>query len=196
MAESAELTEKPGPLIGTEVHEVQAVFGSDAALQDAMGRLASAGFDHADFSLPIARPEPGEATPEQGAGSPFSEDDNQSMRTMHTSMAGAVGALAAAGATVMTGGAAGVALAAAAAAGTGAGLLAHSASAASDTAQHEAREQAAARDELVLSVRTPDLERRRRAEAVLREAGAIRVEPVTRTTADVASGIDSSSWTG
>lgn len=191
-----EEAQKPGPVIGEEVDEVQAVFSSDAALQDAMGRLRSAGFDHADLSLPIAQPSPSQATPEQGAATPLSNDDSRSMRTMHTSMAGSVGALAAAAATVLTGGAAGLAVAAAAAAGTGAGLLAHSVSAAADTGQHEAREQAAARGELVLSVRTPDAERRRRAEALLREAGATRVEPVTRTTAAVTSGIDATGWTG
>lgn len=191
-----EEAQKPGPVIGDEVDEVQAVFSSDAALQDAMGRLRSAGFDHADLSLPIAQPSPGEATPEQGAATPLSDDDSRSMRTMHTSMAGTVGAFAAAAATVLTGGAAGVALAAAAAAGTGAGLVAHAASSAADSAQHQDREQAAARGELVLAVRTPDAERRSRAEALLREAGALRVEPVTRTTASVTSGINASSWTG
>ena len=192
-----EEAQKPGPVIGEEVKEVQAVFSSDAALQDAMGRLRSAGFDHADLSLPIAQPSAAEATPEQGAATPLSDDDSHSMRTLHTSMAGTVGAFAAAAAaTALTGGAAGVALAAAAAVGTGAGLVAHTASSAADSAQHEAREQAAARGELVLAVRTTDAERRSRAEALLREAGAVRVEPVTRTTAAVTSGIDAAGWTG
>ncbi len=89
--------EKAGPAIAPEVHEVQAVFASNAALEDAIGRLREAGFDHADFSLPHAHPAAGEATPEQGADDPVTHDDQQQMRTMETSMAGTVGAFAAAG---------------------------------------------------------------------------------------------------
>ncbi len=192
----AETAEKAGPVIAAEVHEVQAVFASDAALQDAIGRLREAGFDHADLSLPHAHPASQQATPEQGADDPVTEDDRQQVRTLGTSMAGTVGAFAAAAATVATGAAAAVVIGAAAAAGVGAAALAHSAGDAADSAQHEERDDAARRGELVLSVRTTDAERRSRAETVLRAAGATRVEPVDRTTADVTSGIDSASWTG
>ncbi len=40
------------------LREVQAVFGSDAALQDGMDRLQRAGFDRAEISLPHASPAP------------------------------------------------------------------------------------------------------------------------------------------
>ncbi len=188
---------QPGPELEAEITEVQAIFPSDAALQDAIGRLRSAGFDHADLRLPMPHLSPAQATPEQSASAPTGEDDDRSLRTMHTSMAGTVGALAAAGATIATGGAAALALAAAAAVGVGAAALAHGANSAADRLQHEGREASAARGELVLAVRTPDAARQARAEQVLHQAGATRIEAVTRTTAAIDSGgVDSAAWTG
>ncbi len=188
--------EKAGPVIGSEAHEVQAVFASDATLQDAMTRLERGGFDRADLSLPYAHPATSEATPEQGADQPVTDTDMQQTRTLGTSMAGTVGAFAAAAATVATGGAAAVVIGAAAAAGAGAAALAHSAGQAAESAQHDDREAAAQRGELVLAVRATTDERRSRAEDLLRQAGATRVEVVNRTSADVGSGVDSSAWTG
>ena len=192
----SDAAQKPGPAIAPEAHEVQAVFASNEALEAAIGRLREAGFDHADFSLPHARPAIQQATPEQGADDPITHDDQQQMRTMETSMAGTVGAFAAAGVTVATGGAAALAAGAAAVVGLGAAALAHGARDAVVGAQQEGRDQAAARGELVLAVRTTDTARRGRAEALLREAGASRVEAVDRSTAAVTSGIDSAGWTG
>ncbi len=188
--------QKAGPAIGAEAHEVQAVFASNAALEEAIGRLREAGFDHADLSLPHARPAAQEATPEQGADDPLTHDDTQQMRTMETSMAGTVGAFAAAGVTVATGGAALAAAAAAAAVGAGAAAIAHTARNAAVGAQQQGRDEAARRGELVLAVRTTDADRRGRAEALLRAAGATRIAAVDRTDADVTSGIDSAAWTG
>jgi uncharacterized protein HemX len=162
------------------LREVQAVFGSDVALQAGMAQLRLAGFDRAEISLPHAQPAPGQATPEQGAEEPTTPEDNAQMRTIHTSMAGSIGALAAAGATIATGGAAGVALAAAAAVGIGAGGIAHAMTRAGDDAQHEQREEQAARGELVLAVLARDAAHEQLAVETLRAAGALRVEPVTR----------------
>ena len=195
---------KAGPAIAATVDEVQGIFPSDAALQDAMGRLTQAGFDRADLSLPQASPSSGQATPEQGAANPDTETDNRQERTLHSSLAGSIGALAAAGVTIATGGVAGVAIAAAAAAGLGAGALANAATSAVHSVQHAGREQAAAAGTLVLSVRIISAERQGRAEMAMREAGATRVEAVTRTNADVNSvaeipasaGVSSAGWTG
>jgi hypothetical protein len=187
--------QKSGPALEAEVTEVQAVFASDEALQAAVGRLRSAGFDHADLSLPAVRLETGQATPEQAAGAPIGDDDNRSMRTLHTSMAGTVGAFAGALATVATGGAALPAVAAAAALGTGAAALAHGASSAADSVQHDDRAAAAARGELVLAVRIADAARQAVAEDVLHASGATRIEAVTRRTAAVES-VNSADWTG
>jgi hypothetical protein len=162
------------------LHEVQAVFGSDEALQDGIAKLTLAGFDRAEISLPTAQPAAAEATPEQGAQDPNTREDDAQMRTMHTSMAGAVGAMAAAGITIATGGAAAVAMAAAAAIGAGAAGIAHSASRVADAVQHEDREEKAARGELVLSVLAKDAQRQQAAIQALTGAGALRVEPVTR----------------
>jgi len=179
---------KAGPAISDSVDEVQGIFPSDAALQDAIGRLTLLGFDRADLSLPAASPTAAEATPEQGAEDPHTDIDDTQMRTMHTSMAGAAGAMAAAGITIATGGAAAVAIGAAAAIGAGAAALAHTASRAADQDQHEDREAAAARGELVLSVRIADPAKRQPAEAAMREAGATRVEPVVRAAGAIRPG--------
>ena len=162
------------------LREVQAVFGSDAALQDGISKLTLAGFDRAEISLPHAAPAANNATPEAGADNPNTREDGAQMRTMQTSMAGAAGALAAAGITIATGGAAAVAIAAAAAIGAGTAGLAHTATRAADAVQHEEREEKAERGELVLSVLAKDAAHQTAAVEALRAAGALRVEPVTR----------------
>jgi hypothetical protein len=162
------------------LREVQAIFASDEALQEGISKLTLAGFDRAEISLPAAQPAAVDATPEQGAENPNTREDDAQMRTMHTSMAGSVGAMAAAGVTIATGGAAAVAVAAAAAIGAGAAGIAHSMSRAADSAQHDEREAKAARGELVLSVLAKDADRQQAAIEALTHAGALRVEPVTR----------------
>ena len=169
---------KEGPALSDAVDEVRGVFASDAALQDAIARLTQVGFDRADLSLPDPL---APATPEQGAANPNTDTDDRQMRTMHASMAGSVGALAAAGVVIATGGAALPAVAAAAAAGLGAGALAHGAERAVDSSQHAAREQAAARGALMLAVRVTNAAKRGDAEAAMRTAGAERIDAVQRT---------------
>jgi hypothetical protein len=180
------------PPIPDSIEEVRGVFGSDAALRAAIDALTGSGFDRADLSLPSTDPEPAKATPEQGAANPTTDADARQQRTLHASMAGSVGALAAAGVTIATGGAAAAAAAAALAAGLGAGVLAEGAATASNAAEHAAHEREAAAGRLVLSVRITSPERRERAQRVLEGAGASGVAAVTRRTAAV----ESARWTG
>jgi hypothetical protein len=179
MSDARSDTATPGPPIAAAVQEVRGFFASDAALQDAIGRLTLAGFDRAELSLPAAVPA-GEATPEQGAGDPHTEPDDRQMRTLHASMAGAGAALLAAGVVAGTGGAAAPAVAAAAAAGLAAGGIAHMASRGADAVQHQEREAAAAHGDLVLAARVTDNIKRGEAETAMRAAGAIRVVSVVR----------------
>ncbi len=176
---SASATPKIGPAIGSSVHEVRGSFSSEAALEDAIARLTSAGFDRADLSLPTAHLTPRQMTPEQGADDPNTADDKRQIRTLQTSLAGSVGAIAAAGAVIATGGAALPAVIAAAAVGIGAGGLANAASTAGSDIQSEDRAAAAERGELILSVRINDAAGEMRASAELHAAGATDVSVVT-----------------
>ncbi len=181
-----------GPTINTSISEVQGLFPSDAAMQDAISRLSLLGCDRADFSIPNTRSAASEARPEAGAENPETDVDNQQMRTMSSSMAGATGAIAAAGVIIATGGAAAVAAAAAVAVGAGAGLAANAASTATDSLQHGHREQAAADGRLVLTVRLRDVSKQAAMEDAMRQAGATEVAAVTRNDAEISS----TSWTG
>lgn len=183
---------KAGPALTSTIHEVQALFPSDAALQDAISRLTLAGFDRADFSLPKTSPAPSRATPMQGAENPDTEIDNQQMRTMHASMTGSAAALAAAGAVIGSGGLLAPAIGAAIGAGIAIGALTEGGSHVFDAAQHQLREEAARAGRLVLSVRAASAERQSVAEATLRESAATKVVPVTRTD----NAISSAGWTG
>ncbi len=188
-------TSKSGPVLTEGVEEVQGVFPSDEALQTAISQLTLSGFDRADFSLPTTRPASSDATPNAGAADPMTDTDVRQARTLGTSMAGYVGAFAAAGATIATGGAAGLAIAAAAAVGAGSALAANAAGNAVDAAQTDTRNTAAAAGELILAVHAPTPEKRADVERIMRAAGATSVEPVRRQGGAV-TGIDSSSWTG
>jgi hypothetical protein len=175
-----------------EILEVQAIFPSDAALQEAMSKLALAGYDRADLSLPHTTPPGAEATPEQGADNPEMDVDKQQMRTLHASGAGSAAALLAAGVVIGTGGAAAPAVAAAVAAGAGGALLTEAGSHVADAAQHDSREAAARAGRLVLAVRLRDEKRTEDALDIMRRAGATRAEAVRR----VDNAIDAASWTG
>jgi hypothetical protein len=169
-----------GPLINDTIQEVQGIFPSDAALQDAIGRLTRAGFDRASLSLPAANPLPSQATPAAGAENPNTEDDTQQSRTLHSSMAASVGAVVGAGVTVATGGVAAVAAVAALGLGAAAGGAVSAAHMAADAAQSQHRDAAAAAGQLVLSAAAPDDEAVAKARAAMQEAGASRVEAVAR----------------
>lgn len=189
-----------GPERTAAVYEVQGLFGSEPMMQDAIGRLTLAGFDRAELSLPVAHVDAAHATPETSAEVPVTPIDGQQMRTMATSMAGTIGAFAAAGVTIATGGLAGVAIAAAAAVGGGAAAITHLASDGAVEAAHQPQVEAAARGELVLAVRVSTQGKRDAALQIMRDAGATQVGDVARRTAAIepapAEGVDSASWTG
>jgi hypothetical protein len=173
------------------VDKVRGVFPSDAALQDAIARLTHAGFDRADLGLPDTSLPPREATPDQESAAPTTETDMRQARTLGTGTASAAAALTAAGVVTATGGAAAPAAVAAAAAGLGTAGAMEAAGTAAGRAQHQDRERAAARGELLLSVRVTDDAQQETAKRLMREAGGTRVEALTPPPA-----IDSSAWTG
>lgn len=184
------------PPIPDTVYEVQGVFPSDAALQDAMSQLTLKGYDRADLSLPEVDPAPSETTPEQSAENPTTDVDMRQVRTLGAGMAGFLGAAAAAGATIATGGAAGIAIAAAAAGGAGAVGLAEATGLASDAKQSSQRDDKARQGHLVLAVRTPDHEKAAEVQGIMQRAGATQVVPVTRADQAVTGGVNAGGWTG
>jgi hypothetical protein len=115
------------------------------------------------------------ASPEQSAANPNTPTDQQQMRTIHTSMAGAVGAIAAAGVTIATGGAAAVAIGAAVAVGAGAGFVANRASSAADVTSIETDG-----NPLLLTVRTGTTDRLNRAREAFSRAGGEFITDATR----------------
>lgn len=176
---------RSGPVINDAIDEVQGIFPSDAALQDAVGRLTRLGFDRASLSLPAASPAAADATPNEGAANPDTEDDARQIRTLGSSTAAVVGAAVGAGLTVATGGAALGAFAAAAGLGLAAGGGVFAATTAASDAQHEDRTDAALHGQLVLAVNLRDGSEAAKAEAAMREAGATRVETVRRRGAGI-----------
>ena len=183
------------PELGDTVDEVQGIFPDDDSIQAAMKRLLGNGFDRAELSLPRTSPSSATATPNQGAENPTTEEDRRQIRTLGASTLGVGAAMAAAGAVIMTGGLALPAVGAAAVAGLGVGGAVEGVSGASQASEQSDRAEAAAKGELILAAHIADPEKRARAETIMRECGATRVEAVRRTDAAVA-GLDSSSWTG
>jgi hypothetical protein len=189
---ATDMQPKSGPVVSSEILEVQGIFPSDAALQDAIQRLELAGFDHADFSLPLTEPPARQATPEAGAENPHLDEDNRQIRTLHASGVGSAAALAAAGAVIGTGGAVAPAVAAAIAAGAGGALLTETGSHIADAQQHDTREELARQGRLVLAVRAPDAAKQAEAVKIMQASGATRAEAVRR----VDNAVDSTAWTG
>ena len=196
MGENTESAPKPGPALQDTVHEVQGHFPGDAAMQDALARLALAGYDRADFSLPEDRRGMSPATPDEGAENPTDEIDQAQVRTMGTSMAGYAGAVAVAGAMIATGGAAALAAAAAAAVGAGAAVAANAAGQAADRLSVDERDQQGAAGTLILAVRTRSAAQAQEVMGLMRETGATSAEPVTRSSEALTAGVSSASWTG
>ncbi len=187
---------KAGPAQEETVHEVQGVFPDDATMQGALSQLTLAGYDRADFSLPEEQPADELATPNESAEPPTDDADKRQLRTMGTSMAGYAGAVAAAGATLATGGAAGLAVAAAAAIGAGAGATANAAGQAADNAQVEARNQGGREGRLILAVRTTTPDQVNQVTGLMQQAGALKTEGVTRADQALTAGVSAASWTG
>ncbi|MBV9653723.1 MAG: hypothetical protein JOZ42_04075 [Acetobacteraceae bacterium] len=172
---------KPGPGISEGLTEIRGLFPSNATLEDAISRLTREGFDRADLSIPDPAPTAASATPEAGAANPSTETDDRQTQTLHSSMAASVGALAAAGAVIASGGLAAPAVAAAVAGGVGLGAAAEGVARAANQGDDNAREEAAKRGELFLSVALRRPDQQAKAEAAMWKAGAMRVTPVTRT---------------
>ena len=187
---------KAGPENKETVHEVQGVFPDDATMQGALSQLTLAGYDRADFSLPEEQDANTAATPNESAAAPTDDADKRQLRTMGTSMAGYAGAVAVAGATLATGGAAGLAVAAAAAVGAGTGAMANAAGQAADNAQVEARNQRGREGRLILAVRTTTPEQADQVTGLMQQAGALKTEAVTRADRALTAGVSSAGWTG
>ena len=188
--------EKAGPEHEASIREVQGVFPDDATMQGALSQLTLAGYDRADFSLPEEQDANAVATPNESAEPATDDADKRQLRTMGTSMAGYAGAVAAAGATLATGGAAGLAVAAAAAVGLGTGAAANATGQAADSAQVEARNQRGREGRLILAVRTTTPEQVEQVIGLMKQAGATRTEAVTRADQTLTAGVSSASWTG
>jgi len=169
-----------GPSLPDSLVEVRGRFASDAALQDAIGRLTLLGFDRSALSVPAAAPDAAHATPEAGAGAPNTEADERQLRTLGSSAAGVAAAMAGAAAVVATGGAAVLAVAAAAGAGLASGGAAYAAIGGADVTDHAGREAAASRGDLVLAVRIAAPAQRAAAEDAMRAAGARNIETINR----------------
>jgi hypothetical protein len=167
------------PPIAETILEVVGNFPSCAALDDAIRRLEFCGFPRTDLSLPEPAP-PSRATPETGAEDPHMEDDNETVRALHTGLAGSAAALLAAGVTVATGGFGAPAAIAAIAAGAAGGGLAFSISKGSEQDLQKHREALAAEGRLLLAARIADEAKLACAEDAMRAAGATRIEHVLR----------------
>jgi hypothetical protein len=87
---------------------VRAIFASPDQMQDAVSTLSVSGFDRADLSLPSRGLIEGTETPESASKPAATLDDARQARTLGVSTAASAAALAAAGITVATGGAAAV----------------------------------------------------------------------------------------
>ena len=189
-------TQNTDPTLEQTVDEVQGHFPTGAALEAAIGQLELTGYDRAAFSLPEDQSARPVQTPNEGAENPVDEIDKSQLRTMGTSMAGYAGAIVAAGATLATGGAAGLALAAAAAVGAGTGLTANAVGNAADKANTENRDARGRAGTLILAVRVTRPDQVPEVTAIMTQAGATSVTPISRGGNMLTSGISAASWTG
>jgi hypothetical protein len=166
---------KEGPPIGT-LHEVRATFGDPDAMQRAVDRLETSGFDRADLSLPEAIPPVERATPEAGAKPVDTEPDARQARTLYVSAVASAAALTAAAVFVALGSSIVWVAIAAVIAGAIAGTIVHLLSRAATQGEQTERERKAAAGTLILSVRAPNAEKRAEARAILRAAGGTQLE--------------------
>jgi len=158
--------------------EVRATFARADQMQDAVSRLSMAGFDRADLSLPTPGLIEGTETPEGGSKPAATESDARQARTLGASTAASVAAMAAAGITVATGGAAAPAVAAAVLAGGAAGGSVFAIGKAATGSEQADRNAKAASGNLVLAVRATTDAQRSKAETIMREAGATDITSV------------------
>lgn len=158
------------------LHEVRATFATSDAMQEAVSKLTMSGFDRADLSLPDAHAPPAQDTPEAGAEAADTEEDARQARTVYSSTTASIAAMAAAGITVATGGAALPAIVAAVAAGGAIGGATYAASSAANAGTQSDRDQKAAGGVLILSARAPNQEKRMEAEEIMRAAGGTDIQ--------------------
>lgn len=185
-----------GPGHTTSVQEVQGFFPNDETMQSALSELGMAGYDRSDFSLPEEQAAQASATPTEGADNPTDSTDKAQLRVMGTGMASYIGAVAVAGATIATGGAAGLAVAAAAAVGVGGAAAAEAVGQVADKTQSAARDQQGAEGKLILAVRVRSPEQTAQVTELLQKSGATKVTPVERTDQALTAGYSAASWTG
>jgi hypothetical protein len=168
---------------GRKPHEVDGVFFARDHLNDAVTALSGAGFAYADMTAVLERHVGGgrrvAVTELPHAG--FTEADERQVRTLATSMSGAVGALAALGVTIATGGAAAAAVAAAALVGgsTASGVYVAKTLMGFDGVIPE--------EDIILSVRVKGPADEKRALDVLRKHGAVQIWVQDRRDASSAS---------
>ena len=189
------MSEVTGP---SDAHlvEVQGFFPDNATLQAAINLLEESGFPRGALSPPEEHPDykfdPANKEENNLAG----ETDKAQLRTLGTGMAGYVGAAAVAGATIATGGAAGLAVAAAAAVGAGSAAAATGVGQAAEHTIQAERDKLGAQGRLVLAVRAETPEIAQKAMALMRQTGATHTEEVTAKAEALTAGISSASWTG
>ena len=145
--------------------EVDSVFTDRGRLDSAVSALQGHGFPLRTMSVVLEH----RANRKSG----FSAVDERQIRTLGTSLAGAVAALAAAGVTIMSGGAAGLALAASAVAGASAATGVHvfKTSQGFDGSGSEDRPD----EDVILSVSVKNAEDETRAVQILQEHGAVQI---------------------
>jgi hypothetical protein len=149
------------------------VFTDKDRLQEALSRLEGSIFQRADLSVRI----PGRADDASYTNqeTPVREDDVRNLRQLGVGLSTAVAAMAAAGITIATGGAALPAVVAAAAAGgvtAGAGeAIGQAAAPRGESEQQEAADAGG----VILMVHAPSADRQAKAEELLRACGATRV---------------------
>jgi hypothetical protein len=163
----------------SEQRQVRATFASPDQMQNAVSRLSVSGFDRAEMSLPSEDVASGHGGSLAEASKPAStEEDARQARILGASTAGSAAALAAAGITIATGGAAAPAIAAAALAGGAAGGATFAVHGAADQNEQHTREAQAAAGDLVLTVHAKSAEKLQEAESILRAAGATSIETI------------------
>jgi hypothetical protein len=157
------------------LREVRATFANSAAMQTAADKLAMSGFDRADLSMPAHSHVQTETTPESATKPVSTEADARQLRTLGSSSVGTVAALAAAGVTIATGGAALPAVAAAVLAGGLAGGATYAASGAASGAEQRDRNEQAEEGGVLLLVNTPTAAKVEQARTILAAAGGTHI---------------------
>jgi hypothetical protein len=171
------------------VPEIVALFRSSDALEAAINDLSSAGWDRSEMSLltqkHVLLPEPPQestmheaaAAPQEGKSAIVSDSDVRQGRTLATSLAGVIGAFAATGATILTGGTALAALAGAAVAGGGAAAVVNALGQWADKSRSQYLQDQVERGGILLWLTPRDPEQEHLAHDILTRHGAEIIDP-------------------